>query len=325
VAARRSVWSNDSVQTLAAQFVPVADEVSRLQRDRDAECRFFQGFCEQGHYGGRTRPSNTRQGIYAVTATGAFLASVNTRDAGEMAKMLQQALAKFEGMPRAQRSGTAPALDPAAIARFERHFPKDGLVLRVYSRDVARVKITPDWRGSAWNQDHAWFRRDEVASFVPPPELGARVAMPAALLQRFVRAHLVDNVRGQTFAHQPENVVEATLTLTCDALDGDHQMLLLEGKVRIERRGTWATRGYGPHSEQQLGYDGKLLGAARFDRTRGVFTTFQLLAIGTRHGATEFNGRHDDFGPAPLAFAFELAPAEAPPVAPSLHWVYGWK
>jgi hypothetical protein len=325
VATRRSVWSDDAVQALAARFVPVAEEVGRLQRDQDADCRFFQGFCEQGHYGGRTKPSTTRQGIYAVTATGAFLASVNTRDAGEVAAMLRKALTKFAAMPPAERSGHAPALDPAAIARFERLFPADGLVLAVYSRDVARTKVTPGWRGTAWNQDHAWFRRDEVLAFVPEARVGARAAMPAPLLQRFVRAHFVDNVRGQTFAHKPENVVAAALMATCDAVDGDRQRLVFEGRVRIERTGTWATRGYGPASPQQLGYDCTLLGAAEFDRARGAFTAFRLLAIGTRRGATEFNGRQDDFGPAPLGIAFELAAEGAAPVAPSLHHVYEWQ
>ena len=60
------------MQELVAKFVPVADEVSRLQRDAEPDCRFFQGFSEKGHYGGRTKPSNTRQGIYAVTATGTW-------------------------------------------------------------------------------------------------------------------------------------------------------------------------------------------------------------------------------------------------------------
>ncbi|MBL8756382.1 MAG: hypothetical protein JNK15_24020 [Planctomycetes bacterium] len=55
------------------------------------------------------------------------------------------------------------------------------------------------------------------------------------------------------------------------------------------------------------------------------FVDWKLLAIGTRHGATEFHGRHDDFGPAPIGFAFELAPADGPNVAPSMHWAYGWK
>ena len=51
----------------------------------------------------------------------------------------------------------------------------------------------------------------------------------------------------------------------------------------------------------------------------------QLLAVGMRHGATEFNGRTDDFGPAPMGVAFDLQPDDAAAVAPSMHWAYGWK
>ena len=38
-----------------------------LHRRKGAECDFFRGICEQGHYGGRTKPTNTRQGIYCAT------------------------------------------------------------------------------------------------------------------------------------------------------------------------------------------------------------------------------------------------------------------
>ena len=325
MATRRSVWSEPEVQELAARFVAVADEVSRLQRDKDADCRFFQGFCEQGHYGGKTKPSNTRQGIYAVTATGAFLASINTRNPAEVVRMLKQALVKFDALPRATRSGDRPALDPTAIARFEQKRPTDGLVLRVYSRDLPRQKVTEGWRGGAWNIDHAWFKRDEVASCIPAATVDAQCDMPMPILSRLVRAHLVDNVRGQTYSHSVEHIQVARLTAHTARVEGDLQTLQLEGEVRIERRGAWPIRGYGPDSPQQLGFGGKLFGAARYDRGRGVVTAFRLLAVGMRHGATEFNGRQDDLGPAPMGIAFELAPADAAGVAPSMHWVYGWK
>ena len=76
--ARQSVWSDPKVKELMASFVAVADEVGRLQRGTDAESKLFQGFCEQGHYGGRTQPTNTRQGIYAIAPSGRFLASINS-------------------------------------------------------------------------------------------------------------------------------------------------------------------------------------------------------------------------------------------------------
>ena len=88
--ARRSVWSDREVQTLLGSFVTVADEVGRLQRGDDAECRLFQGFCEQGHYGGRTLPTRTRQGIYAIAPSGRFLASINATQPDRIAAMLRK-------------------------------------------------------------------------------------------------------------------------------------------------------------------------------------------------------------------------------------------
>ncbi len=308
-----------------AKFVAVADEVSRLQRDSEPDCRFFQGFCEKGHYGGRTKPSNTRQGIYAVTATGEFLASINTRDAKAVVKMLRDAQAKFEAMSRAVRSGDRPALEPAAVRRFETLQPDDGLTLQVFTRDLPRAKTTEGWRGEAWNQDHAWLRRDEALSCVPAAKVGAEQAMPLPVLQRLVRAHLVDNVRGQTYSHRVEDIETARLVFQTTAVQGDELLLRLDGAVRIDRRGSWPTRGYGQASPQRLGYDAVLRGEARFDRRRGVFTRFQLLAVGLRWGATEFNGRQDDFGPAPMGVAFALAPAGVACPAPSHPWVYDWK
>jgi hypothetical protein len=51
------------VQELLSSFVAWQDEVGGLQRARDAECRTYQAFCDSGHYGGRTEPTDTRQGI----------------------------------------------------------------------------------------------------------------------------------------------------------------------------------------------------------------------------------------------------------------------
>lgn len=128
----------------------------------------FRVIAEQGHYAGRTVPTNTRQGTYALTPSGEFLGSINTNNAEAMARMLRSALAKWESMPRAKR---LQASDPAAVAdqirRPERMFPTDGLALRVFSRDLPRANATGDWRGRAWNQDYAWFKREEAIAFVP--------------------------------------------------------------------------------------------------------------------------------------------------------------
>ena len=101
--ARRSVWSDPEVQGLLKRFVVCADEVSRLQRGKDPECALAQKVFEQGHYAGRTQPTNTRQGIYATAPSGVMLASINSNDPQRVARMLQSALDKWGALSEAER------------------------------------------------------------------------------------------------------------------------------------------------------------------------------------------------------------------------------
>ncbi|MCA9320039.1 MAG: hypothetical protein KDB53_04855, partial [Planctomycetes bacterium] len=118
------------MQELAKHFVPVADEVHRLQTGKDADCRLFQKISEQGHYAGRTRPSSTRQGTYAAAPSGVLLASINSRHPEAMAEMLERALNRWNELSEAERYGDdLSALE--SVWRWERNYPEDGLVLRV--------------------------------------------------------------------------------------------------------------------------------------------------------------------------------------------------
>ena len=98
--------------SLAASFVPAADEVWSLQHGQGVESKLFRTIAEQGHYAGRSKPSNTRQGIYAAAPSGALLASINSRDAGEVAGMLERALERWRELePAERRLAELPAAD----------------------------------------------------------------------------------------------------------------------------------------------------------------------------------------------------------------------
>ena len=166
-----------------SKFVPVADEVHRLQTGKDPECRLFQKIAEKGHYAGRTRPTKTRQGIYAAAPSGHFLASINSNDPMRVKAMLERALVAWKELPEADRYLEKPLSDRSReIWRAdERKRPEDGLVLRVYSRDVDRGENpTKDWRGQAWNLDIAWLRAEDVRGFLPSETLDAGSSVDAA-------------------------------------------------------------------------------------------------------------------------------------------------
>jgi hypothetical protein len=97
--------------------------------------------------------------------------------------------------------------------------------------------------------------------------------------------------------------------------------------VRIDGTGRWVVEGLGKREprEMRLTYDAVLRGKATYDRAANRVTAFELLAVGPRSGATRYNVRHDDLGPAPMGVLFTLAddsPSEH--VAPAHFWSYGW-
>ncbi len=319
------------MRSLAARFMPAADNVGRLQSGSAAECRLFQQMAEHGHYAGRSEPSATRQGIYALAPDGRFLASINTREPHKVAQMLREALAAWDALALDGEPGaSAPA---AGAERSGDEAPLDGLILRVNSRDLPRGdELAPqprDWRAAAWNQDFVWFRRDEARALVPedPRALSTR-EVPRELVARLARLTLLDNVRGQVAPFRPESVERAELVSRATGVEGDVVTLVLEGHTRAAQTGRWPVQGFADRddpAEQSRGLELELLGHARFDLARARFVAFELVAVGTRWGGTQFNGRGDDLGRAPIGFVLSLVgerPAER--VAPANLGSYGW-
>jgi hypothetical protein len=290
------------VLKLAGKFVPAADEVYRMQNLKtgtDPECRLFQKFAELGHY--RT-PGTTRQGTYAATPSGLLLASINSNDPKRIADMLQRALARWETLKREERLlPTDPKKQVAEIKRPERSYPVGGLVLRVTSRDLPRDGPKKggkaDWRVNAWNEDYAWFTKSEARQFLPKePKVGQKQDVPVPVIHRIACVHLVDNVRGQTSPFEENQVKKARLTAEVTAVDGNVVSLRLEGETLTADEG-----------KSKHGLDVRLLGNATFDLKEERFLTFELVAVGTRWGATQLNGRKGDVDTAPIGILFTLA------------------
>jgi hypothetical protein len=329
VRARRSVWPDAEVRRLLEAFIPAADEVWGLQHVKGPEGEFFRGFSEKGHYGGRTEPSDTRQGLYAVAPSGEFLASINSNDAKAVAGMLRRALDAWKALPAEKRLGPEREASPKDRPRMEARFPEGGAILFVHTRDLPRGDGVGDgpW-ANAWNRDQAWLRPEDVAAFLPGMrEVGATSELPPAMVRRLARCHLVDTVRGQTFPYPDRDVVEAKLKATVISVEGAQVTLRLEGSVTLLQKGRWPINGFrdaDSPTEQERRFTGTWRGEARFETKETKLLSFTLVTAGLRHGATQYNGRADDLGPAPLGVVFTLAEEGTAPVAPAALWEYRW-
>lgn len=309
--------------------MPSADEVHRLQRGQDPEAKLFQGISEFGHYGGRTTPTDTRQGTYALTPSGKFLASINSNSAAQMGKMLDTALAKWNGMSREERL-PKDAPSQAADWRPERFLPKDGLVLRVVSRDLPSEKVLDGWYATAWNQDTCWFRKAEAAAWVPPGHfVGDSVLVPQNLSKRLARFNFVDNVRGQTPSFDDQQVTNAQIKTEITRKAGNVLTLRITGNTLATAQGTWSINGFQDMrdpSAQTRGVDLQLLGRAEYDTLKETFVSFEVVAIGRRWGATQYNQRAREQAPSPIGYVVRLASSRPEDkVAPSNFWGYGWR
>jgi hypothetical protein len=329
VIARQSVWTDPEVKELAAKFIPAADEVGRLQSGGDAECQLFRKIAEQGHYAGRTRPSRTRQGTYATTADGTFLASWNKNDPRIVARKLREALKNWDRLKAKGRKflGEDP-LEIAQLNRADRFFPEGGLVLKVNTRDLPRDPPQQGRWADAWNQDFVWFTKDEAEQFLARKIGPGRTRkVPRALVERLARFHFLDNVRGQTPPYPACAIEDATLTSRVTAVDCDVVSLRLKGRTKAVQKGDWSIRCFedmNRPSGQERGLEMKLLGRARFDRKQGRFVGLEVVAVGTRWGGTQYNCRDNDLAPAPFGAVLSLAGASrAERVAPEHFRGYG--
>ncbi len=317
MAGRAQAFSDPTViRLLSEQFIPVAGNSSALQRQQDDVGQFFRHIAEQGHYGGRTHPTTTRQGSYAFTATGQFLASINTRDPEKMAGMLGVALSRWR---EAALLGNRAPVQVLGAAAPDRGYPVGGLVLQLVARDLPRTIDTrpDDWRKGAWNFDYAWFTRDEAQKLVPEPgTVGTHRAAPRALLRRLARFHLRDCVRGEPFAWPESAIQHMDLWSEVTGVNGSLVHLTLTGAVRLACTASWTRPEDGEERSYPAGFDCQLQGEATWDRLTNRFIAFDLLAAGQRWGANQYNNREDDLGPQPLGIGFTLAgttPADRTP------------
>lgn len=322
---RESVFSNPAViRAITEQFVPVADDVTKLQYADDEIGRFFRAVAVQGRMKGRSRPENSHQGIYAFVADGTHLASGNPLQAEKTLDLIREALARWSEL----RDGGATVAGPVLVGDGSGcGYPVGGAVLRMAARDLPRPQGLPDAvarYATQWNFDHVWLRPEDVRAFVPEPaEVGSERAVPRDLVARIARFHLRDIVRGEPIVWGPGAVERVELTSCMTGIEDGRATLALRGAVVMREHVAFRDA----HEPVDWAFDNVLdatiTGEAVWNSDEGRFERFDLLVAGQREGAHRYNVRTADPGPAPIGFAFELA-GDAPSDRTPPHALKTW-
>ncbi len=304
---RESVFSDPAViRAITDQFVPVADDVTKLQYADDEIGRFFRAVAVQGHMKGRSRPENSHQGIYAFAADGTHLASGNPLQAEKTLALVQDALARW-----AEVKGEGETPPRELIGAVVDAYPGGGAVLRMAARDLPRPNGVPPEvarYATQWNFDHVWLRPADIRAFVPDViEVGAERQVPPELLARIARFHLRDIVRGEPWIWGPESVERVELASRVTDIVDQRATLALAGAVVLRQHVAFRDA----HREVDWAFenvlDATMTGEAVWNITGERFERLDLLVAGQREGAHRYNVRTADPGPAPIGFAFELA------------------
>lgn len=301
------MWTDERIIRLASDFVPVADEVFRLQSHTDPESRFFQSIADNGHYRGK---GGTRQGIYICTPNGKLLDSVNSLDADVVLKLMRNGLTTWRSLHQAKKL-PPPVERFTPKYRWEFNYPENGLVLTSVSRDLDSTGGEFPTRTPFWNRDHVWFTSGEASMWLPNECIvGARHSVPQEIGMRLARLHLVDDVRGQTIPYAPQEVRTAQFKTEILSKSASRLYIRISGHTEAQSDGSWLLPEsiWIPQHEHPHGLRTDLLGRAVFDLESQSFVEFELFARAEWSGRTQFNGRKSDDAHGLIGFMFTLAP-----------------
>ena len=285
------------LELLSTKFIAVAIDQAYERRQQDAEGEFYRRIAAQG---GRKDFEGTTQGFYVATPSGELLLYNNNRDPEKVLRLTEKAAREFAAGDHAKvRAG---GIEPGKVdARYNPKPPAGGLVVRVRARVLGGYEETEDrWRKvmqSALSRDNLWVTRTEHDELVAGK-------LPAKMLRRLLRYHLVDNTRGEPPMWHEQDVRRIEV-----ARDGDR----IHGSLTLQTE------------DGKRGFEAQVLGLLRVEKGRIV--QFDLVADGMFWGEGPYT-LDAPKGKFPFAVSFTLADgsdvADAIPPQASRGWVDGY-
>ncbi len=229
-----------------------------------------------------------------------------------MRHFLIAALNEWQRIPRSVRAKGAlmvPELR-SVDARYVPTLPKDALIVNSYVRILDRAdgffthgscKFPGGQRAS---HDRVWIRAEDWQALLPAEaKQRQEIAVPAKLIHRLARYHLVDNTRGEPPMWGRQDVRKAEFKLVVEEVGPSEVRLKLTGVVLL------ATSADAKSAKR--GYDASVLGELRYDPAKKKLTRFQIVALGEHWGEGTYTGGARP-GRTPLGVAFELGDPNRP-------------
>lgn len=213
--------------------------------------------------------------------------------------------------------------------------PPGGLVLRVHARFLAagdagelrpaKVEDFPLMESkSSWslflqpNTEYMWLTREEWRSLVPAnPVVGEKGDVARPIVERMARFHLNPRraMTSEDGILRKESIKSAKLGFAVEEVTAERIRMVLDGFIHTGTDFN-AAEATTPNGPLMFGFATPLRGIVEFDRTKNVFTRFDIAALGEVWGRWgDANGKSlfaERPGRTPFGFAFELATGDSP-------------
>lgn len=206
------------------------------------------------------------QGMYIFGADGTPYGFTNDHEPADITRLMDAALQRFQTNP--PKPVTIPAADIAAP--FSVTPPPSAQVLQVLAR-IPSPPNTCSILNNGVGRDFCWVYENERQAILRRSQspVGSTFPLPASLVRRIARFHLVDDVRGTPNMWEAGEVRAVSLVATVVSAS----MLTVAGRFALKSSGG------------KRGYAGTLEGSIALDPATGRWTRVRLLADGTAFGA----------------------------------------
>ena len=310
VIARQQVWSDDEVQRVAANFVPVAAEVWTLATGKSPASEFF-------HKAGGPTEGGRAHGLYCFTPDAKGLGFVFiSRPKEPCLKLLQDALKKWTDEAASKKLAAKPLPALKTKETWPDLAAKPGLLLIAHSRDLPRGAVqhpgkSPEDQG-AWN--HLVLALDEKEEAGLLPQGGPKSEVPQDLLKKMFKRHLGDFSHGNNGGYRTPDAFKK-LSVVAENVSVKEPLVTVKytGEVVLEE-GTpkYDAKAHGTQlaitgdhridQEGLYGFEGKVYGKAVYHTGGKRFVHVEIVVVGMRKGLRD----KDDYLPAPIGYAFTI-------------------
>jgi len=298
---RREIWSDPQIQKMTSEFVCVIEETfflfpppSVARVPDPVATRLFRSYVEKAPSDLFPQNTSTYQGLYCLTADGGYLSGKFARQSREEARKVLRGGLKSWRAGIAARKGEVKEVPKNRLAMYGgAELRQGGLKLEVAYRDLPRGEIRRPGNAQFPNPyNMGWFDLGprEAAALATGEKAGE--AIPPDLFRRLALTTLKDAVRGQMQDWRKEDLQSGELRVSLVGRSGDEERYEIDGEALLKR----GSRSFAPAFH----------GHFSFDRAKGEFLAFEMVAAGQRTGRGPANGRATDLGPAPMGIALTL-------------------